>query len=127
MDIIQISVIAVIATLLSITVKTVKPEITVLISVAACIVIILSVTDYLNSIFAVLEELASNIDLDMSFSVIILKVVSIAYISEFSSQICKDAGQTAIASKVELAGKVIILFTSAPVIMAFLEMLADIV
>lgn len=127
MIILRISVVALLATVLAITIKPVKPEFSLFISVAACVIILLSVSGYLKSVFVVLENLATEIELDLSFSRIILKIVAIAYICEFSSQICKDSGQTAIASKVELAGKILILFISAPVIVGFLEMLLEII
>jgi len=127
MEIIQIASIALIATILITTIKGNRPEIGILISVSACAIILFVSSGYLNSVFSVLEEIASDIDIDLSFAQIILKIVAIAYICEFSSQVCKDAGETAIATKVELAGKILILFTSAPVILSFLEMLTGIV
>ena len=74
----------------------------------------------------VLNEITGKINLDLSFTGIILKIIAIAYVCEFSAQLCKDAGETAIATKVELAGKIMILFTSAPIMLSLLELLTDI-
>lgn len=127
MEIVQIAAIALIATILAVTVKSIRPEMAMLISIAACVMIVSSSFGYLKTIISVIEEITSEIDLDISFGALILKIISIAYICQFSSQVCKDAGEGAIAAKVELAGKILILFASAPVIMAFVELLIQIV
>ena len=54
---------------------------------------------------------------------ITIKIVGIAYISEFSTQALKDAGETAIASKVELAGKLIITVMTLPLIKQFTDLM----
>ena len=127
MEIVQIAAIALITTILAVTVKSIRPEMAMLISIAACVMIVSSSFGYLKTIISVIEEITSKIDLDISFGVLILKIICIAYICQFSSQVCKDAGESAIATKVELAGKILILFASSPVIMAFVELLLQIV
>lgn len=54
---------------------------------------------------------------------ILLKVLAVAYIADFVAQVCKDAGEEAIGSKVELAGKIIIFYIAVPVMMSVLETL----
>lgn len=68
-----------------------------------------------------LERLAVNADLNMIYVKTILKIIGIAYIAEFGAQITKDAGQGAIASKIELAGKVLILLMAIPIITAIIK------
>ena len=51
----------------------------------------------------------------------VLKVVGIAYLAGFGAEVCRDAGERATAGKLELAGKVIILITALPVLIAVLE------
>ncbi len=126
MVILQISIIAVTATILAVTLKNQQPQISILISLVAGITIFLILSSYLQSIMQVLNEITGKINLDLSFTGIILKIIAIAYVCEFSAQLCKDAGETAIATKVELAGKIMILFTSAPIMLSLLELLTDI-
>jgi len=127
MEILQIAIIAITASILAVTLKNERPEISMLISVVAGIMIFFVSSTYLRSVLNVINEITEKINVDLSFIEIILKIVSISYICEFSSQICKDAGEGAIASKVELAGKILILFTSAPVMLSLLELLTDII
>ena len=51
----------------------------------------------------------------------LLKIIGIAYIAEFGAQITKDAGQGAIASKIELAGKILILVMAIPILTVVIE------
>ncbi len=127
MEILQIAIIAITASILAVTLKSERPEFSIIISVVAGIMIFFVSSTYLKSVLNVLNEITEKINIDLSFIEIILKIVSISYICEFSSQICKDAGEGAIASKVELAGKILILFTSAPVMLSLLELLTGII
>jgi stage III sporulation protein AD len=68
-----------------------------------------------------LEELAENASINMVYVQTILKIIGIAYIAEFGAQIAKDAGQGAMASKIELAGKVLIMIMAIPIISVIIE------
>ncbi len=69
-----------------------------------------------------LEKIAKSANMNMMYLQTILKIIGIAYIAEFGAQIAKDAGQAAIASKIELAGKVLILVLAIPILTAVIEM-----
>jgi stage III sporulation protein AD len=56
----------------------------------------------------------------------VLKITGIAYIAEFGAEICNDAGESAIASKIELAGKVIITVLAVPIITSMLDLIMEI-
>jgi len=43
------------------------------------------------------------------------------HISSFCSEICRDAGESSIASKVEFAGKILILTLAIPILMAVMQ------
>ncbi len=68
-----------------------------------------------------LEKIAVNANINMMYLETILKIIGIAYIAEFASQITKDAGQGALASKVELAGKILILAMAVPILTVLIE------
>lgn len=127
MEIIPIAVIAIVSTILIAIIKFNRPEIAILISAVTGVIIFSKLFPYLESILSALTEISNETNIDLSFIDIVFKVIGIAYICEFSSHICKDAGENAISSKVELAGKILILFVSAPVILALLELLSNII
>lgn len=68
-----------------------------------------------------LEGIAANAKVNLVYLETILKIIGIAYIAEFASQITKDAGQGAIASKIELGGKILILAMAIPILTVMIE------
>ncbi|MCL1935556.1 MAG: stage III sporulation protein AD [Defluviitaleaceae bacterium] len=123
MGIIQIVGAALVVTILSILVKRMGSDIGLMVSILGGILIFFMVLPQLIEVISVLGNLAQNIDTNLNHITIILRVIGVAYIAEFGAQICKDAGEGAIASKIELSGKVIIMVMSAPVIVSFLNVI----
>lgn len=68
-----------------------------------------------------IEKIAISAKVNMIYIETILKIIGIAYIAEFASQITKDAGQGAIASKIELGGKILILAMAIPILSVLIE------
>jgi stage III sporulation protein AD len=65
--------------------------------------------------------MALRAQLNMVFLSALLKIIGIAYIAEFGTQVCRDAGENALAFKVELAGKVMILILAVPIISTIVD------
>ena len=125
MDIFKITAVAVVGMILAITVKNIRPEIAVLVSLATGIYIFFFCIDGLGGVFSSLYEIINKAEVDTRFIKISIKACVIAYITQFSSELCRDAGEGAIALKLELAGKISILLISMPVISAFLEAIGN--
>ncbi|MDV2685139.1 stage III sporulation protein AD [Alkalihalophilus sp. As8PL] len=122
MDIIQIVGLGLIATFLALVVKEQKPMFAFLLTVFVGVVIFLFLVDEITKIITMLEQIATNAQINMVYLQTILKIIGIAYIAEFGAQIAKDAGQAAIATKIELAGKILILVMAIPILTAVIEM-----
>ncbi len=101
------------------------PELALLLVVAAALVFFFSVITYLEEVLGLLEELAVKGDVNLYYVRVVLKVIGIAYISELGAQICRDAGEGALASKVEMVAKVVILAVAIPVIKSLLEVILE--
>ncbi len=127
MDITQIIAFSFIATFIVILLKQYKPEYAMIAMIAAGIFILLFVINKLSSVIVLLEELTDKIGINKEFFVILLKITGIAYIVEFASNICKDAGESAIASKVELAGKIVIVTLSIPIFSTLIRTMSEII
>ncbi len=74
-----------------------------------------------------LQVLAKEANVNMVYLETILKIIGIAYIAEFASQITKDAGQGTLASKIELAGKIIILAMAIPILTVMIETILNLI
>lgn len=120
-EIIQIVGLGLITTFLALVVKEQKPIFAFLLTVFVGVLIFLFLIDQIYMIVTMLQKIAVNANINMVYVQTILKIIGIAYIAEFGAQIAKDAGQGAIASKIELAGKVFILVMAIPIITAIIE------
>lgn len=123
MEILKIAAIALTGVILASLMKTVNKDISLYIILAAIIIILLEVFDKLTGIFAFLEGIYGSITYGREFFPVILKILAIAYITDFTAQLCKDAGENSIGSKVELAGKVIIFYAAMPILTAILDLI----
>lgn len=121
MDIIQIVGLGMVATILSLVIKEQKPMFAFILATFTGVMIFLFLISKIAGVIRVLEKLAVEANLNMVFLETILKIIGIAYIAEFGAQVTRDAGQGAIASKIELAGKILILVMAIPIIQVLIE------
>lgn len=123
MDIVKVIGVGLTALIIIIILKQYKPEFVIYVSIAAGAIILVMIMDKLSGIVNLLTNLSNKANVNNQFLVIILKITGIAFLTEFAVSICKDAGENAIASKIDLGGKVIIIAISIPIIYALLELI----
>ncbi len=127
MNILQIVGIGLVATILIVIIRKERPDMALTISLTAGAIIFLLLIGNIFSIIGVMEDVARKANLDDIYFTTILKVLGIAYIAEFGSQLCKDAGESAIASKIELGGKIIIMILAMPILSALMDVILQII
>lgn len=127
MTIFKIVGFGIIAVSLIIILKNQRPEIALICVVASSIIMLTFIFDDLKYVINLISSLISNSSIENSYLEIILKVIGITYIVEFGKDICKDAGESAIANKIEIAGKVIIVSLSIPIIASLVDVVSQIV
>ncbi|UHA72872.1 stage III sporulation protein AD [Paenibacillus sp. 481] len=121
MEIVQVVGLGLIAAILVLVVKEQKPMFAFLIATFAGIVIFLMLVGKIETVIQVLIDLAERSGIEPVYLKTILKIIGIAYIAEFGAQVVRDAGQEGIASKIELAGKVLIMVLAVPIISVIIE------
>ena len=121
MEIVQIVGLGLIVTILVLILKEQKPMFAFLLITFTGAVIFLFLLGKISTVIHVLEDLAGKSSINQVFFKTILKIIGIAYIAEFGAQIVRDAGQESIASKIELAGKVLIMVMAIPIITVIIE------
>lgn len=124
--IIKIIGIGLVALIIIILLKQYKPEFAIYISLLAGVLILLLVMDQLTEIISLLQSLASKASINSTFLALLLKITGIAFLAEFAVNVCKDAGEGAIASKIEIGSKIIIIAMSIPIISSLLEIILKI-
>ena len=127
MDIMKIVMTGIIAALLAVVLREEKPETAFAVSLLTGLVIFVFVITKLNSVMTVFKHFAAKANIDILYFSTILKVIAIAYITEFGAQICRDAGEGAIAAKVEFAGKVLIMVIAIPILAALMDIMIKII
>jgi len=127
MDIMKIVGIGIVATILAVILREQKPEIAVQVSIVTGLIIFVFVIAKLNSVVEVLKYFASKTNIDLLYFTTILKVIAIAYITEFGAQVCKDAGESSIASKIEFGGKVLIMIMAIPILAALMDIITKLI
>ena len=123
MEIAQIVGLALITTIFLLILRQEKPVMAILLSLVFSIVIFTSMMGKLAAIIDIMKELTRRAGINNFFLATILKIMGVAYLGEFAAVICQDAGEQAVAKKVEFAAKIIIAVLALPILVAILESL----
>ncbi len=126
MDIVKIIGVGLISLIIIIIVRQYKPEFTLYVSLLAGAIILVFIMDKLDGIISLLTTLSNKTAINNEFLTLLIKITGIAFLTEFAVSICKDTGETAIANKVDMGGKVIIVSMSIPIISSLLETVVEI-
>ena len=127
MDITKVIALGLIGTIFSVLLKKENPQIAMLTAAATGILIFLMLCSPLGELISLLRETAEQAGVGEGYFGIVLKVIGIAYLTQFGAQLCADAGESAIAAKIELAGKVLMMAAAAPVLTGLLETVIELV
>lgn len=127
MDVIKIIGIGLMALIIIVIIKQYKPEFAIYVSLIAGAIIIYFSLDKISAIINLLTTLSKKTGINAEYLGILLKITGIAILTEYAVSICKDSGENAIASKIDLGGKVIIISISVPIIYALLEVVMKII
>ncbi len=125
MEIAQIVGLALITTVLLLILRQEKPVMAVILSIVFSIIIFTLMMSKMASIISVMQELTHRAEINYFFLATVLKILGVAYLGEFAAAICQDAGEQAVAKKVEFASKIIIAVLALPIMIAILESLMD--
>lgn len=115
MDFLTICGFGVLAVVLCVVVRQIKPESALGISVAAGIVILGTVLSAVAPSIRAINELSESAGIDGNLVKILLKALAICYITTLCADCARDAGESALGSKVEIAGRAAIAVISLPV------------
>ncbi len=126
MEVIKIIGIALIALIIIIILKQYRPEFAIYISLLTGVLILILVMDKLTGIVNLLQSISTKASINSTFLTLLIKITGIAILSEFAVSICRDSGEGAIASKIEIGSKIIIISMSIPIISSLLEVILKI-
>lgn len=114
MDIAAICALAVITAIICVMMKRYSPETSVMMSICAGVMIFTVIISGLTSVTVHIKELFNATGLPVEYVLILFKAIGICLLTEIASDTCRDAGETALATKTEIAGKVLVLTAALP-------------
>ena len=127
MDIVKIIGIGLIAVVIILILKQYKPEFAIYVSLIAGIAILFISLTQLSGVLDLLKNISSKANINSQYLSLLLKITGIAFLTEFAVSVSNDCGETAIARKMDVGGKVIIISISIPIITALLETILKII
>ncbi len=127
MDITAIAGLGILSAVLCVIVRQYKPEMALGISTACGVLILIAVISMLQPSVEAITELTEAAGLDDGYAAILLKALAVCYMTQLSSDCCRDAGESAIATKIELAGKAAIVVISLPVFASLAEIVTNLI
>ena len=116
MDIFRIIGVGLLTCIASVIMKSIKSEFSILVVLAGSLIILFMLVDSLSSVFNYFSVLISKTSIDTNAFGSVIKILGVAYLTEFASNICNDSGNTAIGEKIVLGGKVVIICLALPII-----------
>lgn len=125
MDIFKLSASALITLFLCVLIKRYNPEYAVACGMLGCVVIFYFAADGIKEIFRGLFELFEQCGIKSEYLVPIIKITGIAFLGQICASLCRDAGETALASNVELCANVIILVLGLPIIKSLFSLISS--
>lgn len=126
MEMMKIVLVGLLGVLMAAPLKSYKAEYGVYIGIAVCLVILGYAMQYFTGILSAIEKLREYLKGNYGYITVLLKAVGATYACEFCAGICKDAGYSGIAGQVEIVGKLYILLTGMPILIALLESIQSI-
>ena len=120
-EIIKIGMFGIVGALLAIQFKAQKPEYTMYIGFALSILVFCYVVGQVEAVMGQLDFIRKYLGDAQSYLSILLKVIGITYICEFSAGICKDAGFQSVSDQIEILGKLSVMFAGLPILFAVIE------
>jgi stage III sporulation protein AD len=127
MDFMAILGFALVVTVLLIILRKERPEIAVVLGIAAAGVILGALMQKIGEVLLVFETLAVKAEVNQEYLKLAVKIVGLAYLAGFGAQICRDAGESGMAAKIELAGKIFILVLGIPVMAGILDLVLRVI
>lgn len=122
---IKIAILGIVVALIALPFKVIKGEYSLYIGLAGCFMIFWFVVGKLEHVIRMMEEIGSLLPIEGEYIKLLIKMIGITYITEFSQDICKDAGFGAVANQIGIAGKITLLVLGIPVIQSLLSCLSQ--
>ncbi len=125
MELIKVLIIGIIISIITVLLKQIKPEYSLICIIVGSIVLIVYILSGVSKIFNYFSQIVDKTGIDQNLFTTLLKIVGIGYLVEFSAGVCIDSGNNSIADKIVLAGKILIFTVSMPIITSLFNLVLE--
>jgi stage III sporulation protein AD len=123
LEIVTVALMGLLIVLAAIPLKAVKPEYSLLLSLAGTLLIFFYCLGKVSGILELIERIRDYLTMNEIYVATLLKIIGVTYVAEFAGNICRDAGYQAVATQIEIFGKLTVLAISMPILLALLDVL----
>lgn len=124
---IKIVAIALCVLMCSIVLKQENKTFALVISLAGAVLVFITVSDKVYQLFSKIISLSSDVPVGLSYVKLMLKVLGVVLITGFTCDICRDNGENALASFVEIASKTVVLSMIMPLFETIINIVTGLV
>lgn len=125
MELIKVLIIGIIISIITVLLKQIKPEYSLICIIVGSIVLIVYILSGVTKIFSYFSQIVDKTGIDQNLFTTLLKIIGIGYLVEFSAGVCVDSGNNSIADKIVLAGKILIFSVSMPIITSLFNLVLE--
>lgn len=119
LSIVQLVLIAVVGMLIALTFRKQQADMSVMVSIGICLLLMFFMVQAFDALVSFIQKISGYMNLE--YVGVLLKLIGIAYVCEFASSLCKDAGYQAISGQIEVAGRVAMMIITIPVMLAIID------
>lgn len=127
MELLKVLILGIVISIISVLLKQVKPEYSLICVIVGSIILIVYVLNSVSSIFSFFSEIVNKTGVNSNLFVTLIKIIGIGYLIEFSANVCIDSGNNSIADKIVLSGKILIFILSMPIISSLFNMVLELI
>ena len=122
LKIIAVGLITCVATLI---VKPIRSDFSIIIAIVGGLIILFMIVNYLSTVFDSLKNIINFTGLNSDLYTLLLKIIGVGYLVEFTASICSDTGNSSLGDKILLGGKIIIMVMAMPIILSILDIIME--
>ena len=127
MEIIKVLILGIILSVITVLLKQIKPEYSLICVIVGSIILIAYILSGISTIFDYFSVIVEKTGIDNVMFTTLLKIIGVGYLIEFTAGICVDSGNNSIADKVVLAGKILIFILSMPIITNLFNLILELI
>ncbi len=127
MEILKVIILGIVISILAVLLKQIKPEYSLICVIVGSIILIMYILSGIKSIFDYFANIVEKTGIDNTMFNTLLKIIGVGYLIEFSASVCNDSGNSSIADKIVLAGKILIFTLSLPIITTLFNMVLELI